>query len=883
MRNEIATYRVQLSSGFNLNHTAALSEYLAQLGISHLYSSPVLQAVEGSTHGYDVLDHSRVNRELGGETAFNRLSDALREHNLGLLLDLVPNHMAIGGRDNLWWWDVLENGQSSRYASYFDVEWMAPESKLHHLVLLPLLEDHYGRILDAGEIHVERREGVFTIHYHDHVFPIAPRSLPFILTRALSGAPSDVLEFFSDALEHLPSSWSTDWASLQRRHRDKRVLGTLLTRFLLEDPAVAAAVDCAIERINGDFQSLHELLERQNYRLAFWRTATQDLAYRRFFDITTLIGLRTEQEHVFEDIHHLVFEWLKPGGPVDGIRVDHPDGLLDPEQYLIRLRGRVPSGWIVIEKILMAGERLRSSWPVSGTTGYDFMNVVMGLFIDPGSEEPMTRFYGDFTGETRSFPEILREKKLHILRHVLGSDLNILTSMLLHICERHPNHRDYTRQQLHETLRELMVEFPVYRSYIRPRAGCITEEDEQVVRRAFEGVVSRRTDLGNDLLGFIRDILLLKVAGDLESDFVTRFQQVTGPVMAKGAEDTAFYCYHRLLALNEVGGNPERYGVTVDQFHAWCQDMQRDWPKTMLSTSTHDTKRSEDVRARLVILSEMPIQWTETVAAWSKRLVRYWRGQTPDHNFEYFLYQTMVGAWPLEEERALAYCEKAVREAKTYTSWTNPQLDYEAAIKAYVRGLYTDEKFKQDLDRFVGDLELYGHQTSLSQTLIKLTAPGIPDLYQGTELWSFHLVDPDNRRHVDYDVRRKFLHELPGLSPEVIWERRQEGLPKLWITRQALRVRHERPHAFGTQGTYSPMFARGDKSAHIVSFLRGAEVITIAPRLFMNLRDGWHQTVIDLPEGRWRQELDGRVFDGGPCQLKKILHTFPVGLLSKIE
>jgi (1->4)-alpha-D-glucan 1-alpha-D-glucosylmutase len=870
-----------MHSGFTLDDAAAIAEYLAQLGISHLYSSPVLQAVKGSRHGYDVLDHSRVNVELGGEAAFEHLSQALRKHDLGLLLDIVPNHMAIGGRDNLWWWDVLENGQSSRYAPYFDVEWMPPESKLHHVVMLPVLADHYGRILDAGEIHIERHGGAFTVHYHDHVFPVAPRSLQFILTRAASGAAPEHLAFFSDALEHLPSSWATDWVSLQRRHRDKGILGSLLTRFLQEDPAAAAAVDRTIQEINRDHQTLHELLERQNYRLAFWRTATQDLGYRRFFDITTLIGLRTEHEQVFADVHDLVFRWLKPDGPVDGVRVDHPDGLLDPEQYLLRLRERVPSGWIVVEKILMPDEQLRASWPVSGTTGYDFMNQVMGLFVDRDSEEAFTRFYGEFTGETRSFPDILREKKLQILRQVLGSDLNILTSMLLNICERHPHHRDYTRQDLHEALRELMAEFPVYRTYVRPRTGHVSEEDARVVMLAIQNVGTRRPDLGGDLLGFIRDILLLKVAGDLESDFVTRFQQVTGPVMAKGAEDTAFYCYHRFIALNEVGGDPGRYGTTVEQFHAWSQDMQRHWPKTMLSTSTHDTKRSEDVRARLVLLSEMPTRWMETVSAWSKRHMSYWGTQPPDHNFEYFLYQTMVGAWPLEQERALAYCEKAIREAKIHTSWTDPHTDYEESIRSFVRSLYENEEFTRELGHFVGDLEQYGQQTSLSQTLIKLTAPGIPDIYQGTDLWNFSLVDPDNRRPVDYDARRKLLHELPGLSPEIIMQRHQEGLPKLWIIRQALRVRHERPQAFGPMGQYSPLYARGEKAAHVVSFMRAGEVITIAPRLFLNLQ-GWHDTEIDLPEGRWRQEFDGRVFDGGVCRLHDVLHTFPVGLLCKV-
>lgn len=882
MRTEVATYRLQLYNGFTLDDAAAIADYLAQLGISHLYSSPVLQAGKGSTHGYDVLDHGRVSEELGGEAAFERLAAALRTHDLGLLLDIVPNHMAIGEKDNVWWWDVLENGQSSRYAPYFDVEWMPPESKLHHVVMLPVLGDHYGRILDAGLIHIERHGGAFTIHYEKHVFPIAPRSLQFILTRATSGAATEDLAFFADTLEQLPSSWSIDWVSLRRRHRDKGILTKLLTRLLQENAGAAAAVDHTIDTINRDHALLHELLERQNYRLAFWRTARQDLGYRRFFDINTLIGLRTEHEQVFADIHELLFQWLGSNTEVDGVRVDHPDGLLDPEQYLTRLRERVPSGWIVVEKILMPDEHMRASWPVSGTTGYDFINQVMGLFIDPDSEETLTRFYGDFTGETRTFPDILREKKLQILRQVLGSDLNLLTSMLSNICERHPHHRDYTRQELHEALRELMVDFPVYRTYVRPRVGHVSEEDARVIAQVFQCVMTRRPNLGSDLLGFIRDILLLKIPGDLESDFVARFQQVTAPVMAKSAEDTAFYCYHRFIALNEVGGDPGRYGITVDQFHTWCQDMQRHWPNTMLATSTHDTKRSEDVRARLAVLSEMPARWIETVSAWSANHTRCWGAHTPDHNFEYFLYQTLVGAWPLEEARAWPYFEKAMREAKVHTSWTDSQKDYEESIRSFVRSLYENEEFIQELDCFVEALDTFGQQNSLAQTLIKLTAPGIPDFYQGAELWNFSLVDPDNRRPVDYDVRRWWLRELSELSPEAIWQRRKEGLPKLWLIQQGLRIRRERPQAFGHTGSYVPLYARGEQSTSVVSFMRGGEVIAIAPRLRLHAQGGWPHTVIDLPPGQWRQELDGRVFDSGACRLDEVLRAFPVGLLCKV-
>ena len=882
MPAELATYRLQMSCAFTLDDAASIAEYLAQLGISHVYSSPLLQAGKGSTHGYDVLDHSRINRELGGEAAFQRLREVLRAQNLGMLLDIVPNHMAIGGRDSRWWWDVLENGQSSRYAQYFDVEWFPPESKLHHKVMVPVLTDHYGRILDAGDIRLARDGGTFTIQYHDHVFPVAPRSIEFILTRAASEIASEDLAFFADALEQLPSS-RTDWASLRRRHRDKGILLTLLSRFLEEHESTTATVDRTIDAINKDHRAMHELLERQNYRLAFWRTATQDLGYRRFFDINTLIGLHTEDERVFADIHELVFQWLGPDGPVNGVRVDHPDGLMDPQQYLERLRERVPSGWIVVEKILVRDEQLPSSWPVSGTTGYDFMNHVLGLFIDPNSEEFLTRFYADFTGDTRGFTEILREKKHQVLRQVLGSDLNILTSMLLNICERHPHHRDYTRHDLHEALREFMVEFPVYRVYVRPRTRQVTEDDARVVAETFKVVESKRSDLGSDLLGFIRDILLLKITGDPESDFVSRFQQVTGPVMAKGAEDTAFYCYHRFIALNEVGGDPERFGVTVDQFHRWCHHMQRHWPKTMLGTSTHDTKRSEDVRTRLAAMTEMPVRWTEWVSRWSQRNTRHWGNFTPDLNFEYFWFQTLVGSWPLEQERAVAYAQKAIREAKDHTYWTDPQHDYEQAIKTYVQNLYGDDEFLQELAHLVNELAVYGHQTSLAQTLIKLTAPGIPDFYQGTELWNFSLVDPDNRRPVDYKLRQRLLHELAVMSPEAIWQRRQEGLPKLWVIRQGLRLRRERPHVFGPTGDYMPLYARGQKAAHVVSFVRGGEVVSIAPRLFLRLAENWDETTIELPKGRWRHEFDGQTFEGGICQLCEVLRTFPVALLSKIS
>jgi (1->4)-alpha-D-glucan 1-alpha-D-glucosylmutase len=375
---------------------------------------------------------------------------------------------------------------------------------------------------------------------------------------------------------------------------------------------------------------------------------------------------------------------------------------------------------------------------------------------------------------------------------------------------------------------------------------------------------------------------LLKITGEQEREFVTRFQQVTGPVMAKGAEDTAFYCYHRFIALNEVGGDPARFALTVEQFHSWCKHMQQHWPKTMLGTSTHDTKRSEDVRARLVVLSEMPARWIEQVSAWSKRHAKYWSTSKADHNFEYFWYQTLVGAWPLEQARGLSYCEKAVREAKSFTSWTDPQAEYENAVFSFVERLYQDAEFIQELEQLVNELEECGHQTSLSQTLIKMTAPGIPDIYQGTELWDFSLADPDNRRPVDFECRRRLLDELPRLAHQEVWHRRREGLPKLWLLWRCLRVRQERSSSFGAHGTYSPLYAEGQKAAHVVSFKRSDDIISIAPRLFWSLKQGWGDTVVRLPDGQWRQEFDGQLYAGGICQLQDILRTFPVALLCKV-
>jgi (1->4)-alpha-D-glucan 1-alpha-D-glucosylmutase len=872
-----ATYRVQLHAGFGFADAAAVAHYLADLGISHLYCSPYLQAATGSTHGYDVVNPHQVNKELGAPEAHAQLCATLKENGLGQVLDIVPNHMAIAGRENPWWWDVLENGPSSRYAGYFDLEWDPPEAKLRNTVLLPVLGDHYGRVLEAGELRLEREEGSFVIHYHDQVFPVSPRSLNDLLATAAERCQSDDLACIADGLGQLPMSTATDWVAVRRRHRNKEVLRGQMARLCREQPEVAAALDQVVAAVNSDPDQLDVLLERQNYRLAFWRTAAQDLGYRRFFDINTLVGLRAEDETVFAETHALILDWLRKG-VLHGVRVDHPDGLLDPQAYFQRLYEACPQAWILAEKILEPGERLPKSWPIAGTTGYDFIYRVTNLFVDPAGEGPLTKFYAEFTDEPSDFAIVVREKKGMAMRELLGSDVNRLTALFAQICERHRRHRDYTRPELHHVLREVISSLPVYRTYVRAKAGQVSEDDSRTITEAVESARKTRLDLDKDLFDFFRDILLLRVRGDLETELVMGFQQLTGPVMAKGVEDTAFYCFNRLVSLNEVGGDPERFGLSPDDFHKACAETQAKWPRSMVASSTHDTKRSEDVRARLHLLSEIPDRWREAVERWTNLNKRYRRDGLPDRNAEYLLYQTLVGAWPIETERVIAYMEKASREAKVHTSWTQPNPDYDDALREFIEGLLNDQDFKADLEQFVRPLIEPGRVNSLAQTLIKLTAPGVPDFYQGTELWDLSLVDPDNRRPVDYALRRRLLSELEGMRVEEIWSRIDEGLPKLWIISQTLKLRRSRK-LLDPESSYHPLVARGEKSAQVVAFARGERAITVVPRLVIKLGGTWGDTVLELHGGRWYNAFTNETLSGDEIAVAKLLHRFPVALL----
>jgi (1->4)-alpha-D-glucan 1-alpha-D-glucosylmutase len=751
-------------------------------------------------------------------------------------------------------------------------------------VLMPILGDHYGRVIEAGELKLRRDGGTFTMHYHDHVLPIAPRSLNDLLAEAAGRLKSDELAFIADSFGNLPLSTNTDRSSVFRRHRDKEVLRRALARLCWDRQELAQAIDRVIDEINASSAEIDALLERQNYRLAYWRTAGQELDYRRFFDINTLVSLRIEDERVFEDTHVLVLDWMRQG-VLDGLRVDHPDGLLDPRQYVERLHEHAPNGWIVVEKILEPGERLPDDWPVAGTTGYDFLNRVTGLLIDPEGERPLTAFFARFTGVSSDYLAMVRDKKHLVLKELFGSDLARLTSLMVDICERQKRYRDYTRRDLNGMLREVIACFPVYRTYIDAASGRISDRDQQYIDEAIEAAKRNRPEIDFDLFDFLRDLLQLRVPGELESEMVMRFQQHTGPVMAKGVEDTVFYNYNRLVALNEVGGDPGQFGLSLDQFHANCRETQDRWPTSILASTTHDTKRSEDVRARIALLSEIAGDWAAAVERWVAHNDRHKRDGMPDRNLEYLLYQTLIGAWPIDAERAVAYIMKACREAKAYTSWNDQDPKYEEAVTAFTRAILCDDEFLDDLKSFVAPLIGPGRVNSLAQTLIKLTAPGVPDIYQGTELWAMSLVDPDNRRPVDYDTRRRLLAELEGMPVDEVVRRSEEGLPKLHLTRQALHLRRRRPEWFGPGGDYTPLPAAGPKQEHVVAFARGRDrgCITLAPRLPIRLGGRWDGTTLALPDRRWINELTGEQLAGGKVPVADLLRRFPVALLSRAD
>ncbi len=961
----IATYRLQFNRTFRFRDAAALIPYLAALGISHCYASPYLRARPGSMHGYDIIDHNSLNPEIGSVDDYNHLVDELHRHGMGQILDIVPNHMGIMGSDNAWWLDVLENGEASEYADFFDIEWNSTKEELRGKILVPILDDQYGNALESGELklsfNVER--GEFSIMFHQHRFPVDPGEYPRILNfKAESSrenpAASDAnlleLRSIAAAFSDLTRRGILQPEQQAARNREKEIQKRRLASLCERSHEIGAFLAENVEALNGkpgdpqSFEGLHELIKAQVFRLAQWRVAADDINYRRFFDINDLAALRMENDPVFQSTHRFILD-LIAHGKINGFRIDHPDGLYDPKKYLSRLQAEVSARlpaedrdsqptYLVVEKILTGNERLPQDWPIEGTTGYEFANLVNGLFVDGNAATKMERIYRSFTGQTIAFPDLAYSCKKLILKVALASELNVLANLISRIALSNRHTCDFTLNSLRSALAEIIASFPVYRTYVSGNSGAATvsADDRRHVEYALAEARNRSNAADLSVFDFIHRVLLLGVNG-CETDsykravtrFAMKFQQLTAAVMAKGLEDTAFYRYNRLISLNEVGGDPIKFGTTVDEFHRANLLRMELWPHSMLASSTHDSKRSEDVRARINALSEIPALWRLKLRRWrdwnraKKRLVK---GQpAPTRNDEYLFYQTLVGVWPTEvlddaawqtfSERIEQYMLKASREAKEQTSWANTNAEYEDALLSFVRtvlgrrGKSGKNRFLSDFAEFHPQIARIGTFNSLSQCLLKLTCPGVPDIYQGNELWQFNLVDPDNRRPVDYDLRRKLLENLQRAtrsasqlqnSAAALLANMDNGLVKLFLTWRALSFRKRESLLF-QQGRYLPLKVKGEKSQHLCAFARedqGRWVVVAVPRLCGGLlRESfkspcdegvWGDTAVEIPDNATpcyhyvlTRECIPVPGKEQPRQLSaaKLMRNFPVALL----
>jgi (1->4)-alpha-D-glucan 1-alpha-D-glucosylmutase len=866
------TYRVQLHEGFCFADAAGIADYLAALGVSHLYCSPYFRAASGSTHGYDVVDPQALNEELGGAPGHAEMVGALAASGLGQVLDIVPNHMAADPW-NPWWWDVLENGPASPYAVFFDIDWHVQSPKDAYRVLVPVLGDHYGRVLEAGEVSLARSGGEFVLSYADHRLPVSPSTLGELLATAARHAGSPELARLAEGFDGLASAPTADGTALRERHDRKVELTTSLEGLCRADTAVADALDAEVARINNEVDELDALLRRQNYRLALWRTASEELDYRRFFNIESLVGIRVEDPAVFAETHKLILQLLRDG-TLDGLRVDHVDGLRDPEGYLVALAESTGGVYTVVEKILEPGESL-PPWPVSGTSGYDFLFRVNNLFVQTDHEHAMTDCYASATGETADYAEVVRDAKRQVMRDELAAEVGRLVGLLAELCDRHRRHRDHTRRELREALAELVAHFPVYRTYVRAGREP-SEADRGAVTEAVRATLERRPELDPELVRFLGDLALGRTDGPVEAEFASRLAQLTAPVMAKGVEDTAFYRYHRLVSLNEVGGDPGVFGRPIEAFHRDSAAAAERWPETMLTLSTHDTKRSADVRARINVLSELPHAWRAAVARWMERTDRFRRDGLPDPNAQYLLFQTLVGAWPIETGRVSAFMSKATREAKVHTSWVDPVEAYDEALDAFIRAALADEAFVSDLCAFLSEHRIVarGRRNSLAQTALLLTCPGVPDLYQGTELFDLSLVDPDNRRPVDYDERRRLLALVAGEAP-LACAPGDSALSKLTLVHRLLARRREAPGLFASTD-YEPLSFHGGRADEVVGFRRG-DLTVVVPRLG---GDDWQDTTVELPAvPGWVDLVTGATGRDRRPALHELFSGFPVAVV----
>lgn len=955
-RRMLATYRLQLNTAFGFLRAREITAYLHELGITHCYSSSILAAMPGSMHGYDVIDPSRLNPDLGTEEEFEAWSHSLHDRGMELILDVVPNHMGIAKALNRWWYDVLENGSSSRYAGAFDIDWHPLKQELHNKVLLPILSDHYGVVLENQEITVAYEDDRFVVRCGDYRLPLAPKSWSTVLSHRLesllSHDPSQSLHMddgltelqsILTAIRHLPDREDSTPDEREEREREKEVIRKRIAAVMADNQRIAAFIHNNIRFINGivgeprSFDLLDELLNQQAYRLASWKVASEEINYRRFFDINELAAIRVEECSVFEATHDLVFKLLRDGR-VAGLRIDHVDGLYDPGGYLQQLQswarrelnGDPPADrplFVVVEKILGQGEPLPESWPIEGTTGYAFLNTVNGLFVDHTRERAFSDLYRRITGRSQPYADMAYEAKQLIMRVSMASEINVLGHQLNLLSERDRRSRDFTLNSLTNAIREIIACFPVYRTYVTVGAEPVSERDKAFIHRAVAQAKRRNPSVGGEVFNFIRGLLLKEHRPEVgKTDeyerFVMKFQQTTSPVTAKGIEDTVFYRYNRLLSLNEVGGEPQQFGIAPEAFHRRMADRQARWPKGLSATATHDTKRGEDARARLNVLSEIPDEWKARVTRWvklnAKHRLRQEGEEIPDANDEYLLYQTLLGAWPLGDlspderddfcSRIQQYMEKAIHEAKVHTSWINPNQEYDDGVRRFVQAILDSSRLNKFLDDFLPFKERIagaGLFNSLAQTLLKITAPGTPDFYQGCELWDWSLVDPDNRRPVDYARRHTLLQELkqvlqrPDRAEAVqdLVRDAADGRIKLYLILAGLHCRRTYADVF-EYGRYVPLEAEGPEASHLLAFARLHEthmVMVAVPRLAairsVNTRSIWDETWITMPSEwgalQFRDVLTGRTImaerKGERCMVRaaEVFAGCPVGLLVK--
>lgn len=939
MKIPIATYRLQFTPDFGFEAAQAIAPYLSALGISDIYASPILQSRQGSTHGYDGVDPTRIDPELGGREKFDALCQVVQHLGLGWLQDIVPNHMAFDSQ-NAMLMDVLENGPDSEYRDFFDIDWSHPYEDIHGRVLAPFLGKFYGDCLESGELQLRYGEPGLSLHYYNAQFPVRLESYYRVLTYNLDHLRRQLGRDHPAYIKLLGVLYMLKYIPAGQEGRERYGHISFIKRMLWElwndSPEVHDFVETNVRAFNGkpgepeSFDLLDSLLDEQFFRLAYWKVGNEELNYRRFFTVNELICLRVEDEAVFEATHQLILELVK-AGQITGLRIDHIDGLYDPTEYLRRLRQDAPEVYLTVEKILEPQESLPLSWPVQGTTGYDFLNQVNGVLCDRQAVGHLEQIYHQFLGRAMDCAQLVDQNKRLIVDKHLAGDIDNLARMLKTISGRYRYASDFTMFGLKSALEEILAIFPVYRTYIN-REGA-SRNDQDYIKAVIRHAKGNIPDFFNEL-EFIERFLLLKFDESLSEEdreawlrFLMRLQQFTGPLMAKGVEDTVLYLYNRLTSLNEVGSSPQHFGLSLEDFHRLNRDLAAQWPHTMNATATHDTKRGEDMRSRINVISELPDEWREKVYHW-RNLNQGFRSQAqgqiiPTANDEYFFYQTLLGVFPFEDEslaavvqRLKAYLIKAIREAKVNTAWIKPNQAYEEGFMQFVDCALGDcqgpldgsvdppwngNQFLESFVPFVRKVQHYGMLNSLSQTLLKFTVPGVPDIYQGTELWDFSMVDPDNRRPVDFDRRLSLLQDLEKQESHdseallaTLLDSYRDGRIKLFLTRKLLQARHQYQALF-QRGGYEPLNVAGSLKGHVIAFERalgGQRLIAIAPRLMAAIAPSgtfpfgeqvWYETRIQPPTEAgtgWRDLITGdRLQAEDTLWLRDVLKKFPVALL----